>query len=68
MTTVARVGRSYMRPATKAANDGHPEPQDPPIKTRIDRGVALTVWAVLPIASVALVAAVVIVIKNYVLK
>lgn len=48
MTTaarVARVGSSYPRPSTKAANEPkYPEPQDPAIKTKTDIAVALFVW------------------------
>ena len=56
MTTVARVGRSYMRPSTKAANEPkYPEPADPTIKTKTDMFYALAAWAVGPLVVIGAV-------------
>lgn len=40
--------------ARESADDiaHHPEPQDPPILTKTDKGVALMVWAVAPILCI----------------
>ena len=60
---VARIGSSYPRPSTKAANEPkYPEPADPAIKTKADIAKAVFVWVggvFLGLGLIALVAKVI---------